>query len=402
MQRKKILWIKPMPLGIFVHHAAEMEVLKHLAEHGHEIYVFAGLNDMSSKKGLQAAYSRIHLLLIPLRCAPLITPLLFAFIVFASLPFLLLSKRPDFVVLEPSPSVICSLWNPLLRLSKCKAFLEIRATPVFKSKHMGLRGYLTMLCFNVSVVMAKKAFCGITIVTELMKREICGKFDITQEFVGVWTNGVSTTLFKPESYDGTEMRKKLGLTDKFIIFYHGVFGFHRGIIESIKSIEVLKNKHDHFVLFLLGTGPAHSFLKELVQKSGIQDKVIIHDAVDYADVPKYVAMCDVGIVPLPNSPNWRHQCPIKLLEYLAMKKVVIITNIPANRQVVGNGKCGIYLSSIDPREIAKAMVYAYNNKQKLKEWGTYGRAIIEEKYSWQKVTSDFENFLLTHSNISKF
>lgn len=394
MHRKKILWIKPTTLGIFVHHAAEMEVLKHLAERGHEIYLFAGLNDLSSKKSFQAAYSRIHLILIPLRCAPIITPLLFAFIVFVFLPFFLLSKRPDFVVLEPSPSVICSLWNPLLRLSKCKAFLEIRSTPVLKPARVGLRGYLNMLCFNVSVAMAKKAFCGMTIVTELMKREICDKLHINPKFVGVWTNGVPTTLFKPESYDGTEMRKKLGLTDKFIIFYHGVFGFHRGIIESIKSIEILKNKHNHFVLFLLGRGPARSVLKELVQKSGIQDKVIIHNAVDYVDVPKFIAMCDVGIVPLPDSPNWRHQCPIKLLEYLAMKKVVIVTDIPANREVVGESKCGIYASSTDPKEIAKAIIYAYDNKDKLKKWGSDGRAIVEEKYSWKKVAKDFESFLL--------
>ena len=105
-------------------------------------------------------------------------------------------------------------------------------------------------------------------------------------------------------------------------------------------------------------------------------------------------MCDVGIVPLPDLPDWRSQCPLNLLEYLAMGKVVIATDIPANRKVIGKSKCGIYVSSADPREIAKAIMYAYDNKDELKEWGSYGRAIINAKYSWKKVAEDFENYLL--------
>jgi glycosyltransferase involved in cell wall biosynthesis len=300
-------------------------------------------------------------------------------------------------VTEPRDGTVLGLMSTFLLPSSMrpKIVLDIRSTPV---EAVGLRGYITTLCFNTSIRIAKRLFDGITIITPLMKEEICEKFHINSEFVGVWTSGVSTTLFKPEKYvqKGIELRKRIGLDGKFVIFYHGSLSFHRGLIESINSIELLKGKFQNVVLFLLGSGPALPSIKKLIQEKKLQDNVIIHAPVNHTNVPKYIALCDVGIVPLPDLPDWRHQCPLNLLEYLAMRKVVIATNIPANLEVIGKSRCGIYVSSADPVEIAKTIMYAHDNKDKLEEWGSYGRIIVKEKYSWKKVAKDFENYLLEH------
>jgi glycosyltransferase involved in cell wall biosynthesis len=106
-------------------------------------------------------------------------------------------------------------------------------------------------------------------------------------------------------------------------------------------------------------------------------------------------MCDVGIIPLPDHPYWRFQSPLKLLEYLAMEKVVILTDIPAHRAVIGEAKCGVYISAVNPTKIAGAIEYAYLNKGNLEEWGKMGRKIVKEKYTWEKVAMDLENYLLS-------
>ena len=148
----------------------------------------------------------------------------------------------------------------------------------------------------------------------------------------VWGNGVDLKLFSSEKYDGNDMRKRLGLNGKFVVFYHGVFRINGGIIETIKSIKILENKYPDIVLFLLGNGN-ESLMRQVIQENKVQDRVIIHAPVDYADVPKYIAIGNIGIVPLPNIPDWRYQSPLKLVEYLAMKKAVIATDIPANREL---------------------------------------------------------------------
>jgi glycosyltransferase involved in cell wall biosynthesis len=188
------------------------------------------------------------------------------------------------------------------------------------------------------------------------------------------------------------MREKLGLSDKFIIFNHGALRLG-GLVETIKAVSMLKDKYPDLVLFLLGSGIHVSRLKNLVREIGVQKNVIIHEKVDYSEVPKYITMCDLGIVPLPDLPIWRHQCPLKLLEYLAMEKAVIVTDIPANRDVIGNSRCGIFVPSVDPKEIAKAIIYTLENEENLKEWGSNGREIVKAKFSWEKVAEDLENYL---------
>jgi glycosyltransferase involved in cell wall biosynthesis len=277
-------------------------------------------------------------------------------------------------------------------MKRVKLILDIRSTPV---EIYGFRGYLKKLSFTLSVLMAKKFFDGVTIITPHMKKEICKKYHIDPVFIGVWTSGVSTEVFNPKKYitDSKKLRENLGLSHKLIIFYHGAFSPNRGLIETIEAIDIIRQKHSDVVLFLLGSGSIVDNLKSLVETKKLQNNVIIHPPVRYVDVPNYIAMSDIGIVPLPNHPYWNFQCPLNLLEYLAMEKPVIITDIPANRSIVGDNICGIYIRSIRPIEIANAIEYAYNNKVKLAKWGKLGRKIVSNNYSWDKVAEKFEEYL---------
>jgi glycosyltransferase involved in cell wall biosynthesis len=327
---------------------------------------------------------------IPLRYVPYLSGFMYALIVFLYLPFYVLYSKPDIIITEPRDmTVFCSTSILLFpRSARPKIILDIRSTPVASS-------YMKTLLFNTTVDLAKRVFDGITIITPMMKKEVCDKFHINPKFVGVWSDGASTTLFEPSKYNMRATKEKLGLNNKFVIFYHGALGGGRGITECIKAIEMLRNHNPNIVLFLLGKGPYLPTIKEQIQKSRVQDRVIIHDAVDYENVPKFISMCDVGLVLLQDLPIWRNQCPLNLLEYLAMKKVVIATDIPAHREIIGKSECGIYISSTDPEEIARGVLYAVHNRRKLKEWGAHGRMIIEEKYGWEKIAKNFEACLLT-------
>ena len=161
-------------------------------------------------------------------------------------------------------------------------------------------------------------------------------------------------------------------------------------------MKILRHKHPNTVFFLLGTGSnvTMRLLRALICKEGLQENVIIHNPVDQSEVPKFIGISDVCIVPLPDHPFWRFQSPLKLLEYLAMEKVVVLTAIPAHQAVVGKAKCGIYVSSVEPMEIAKAIECAYFNRENLEEWGKTGRKIVKEGYTWEKVARDLENYLL--------
>jgi glycosyltransferase involved in cell wall biosynthesis len=354
---------------------------------------------MRSKDASKIKNPQVRSLLVPLRYIPLVSSFMFAVVLFFCLPLLVISLQPDQVVVNPDLSIVSSLPSLLIgKFRKTKFVLDIRSIPV---ETKGFRGFQTKFWYYVSLMIAKKWFDGLTTLTSLMKGDICNDFNIDPDGVGVWTSGVSDSLFNPESVSlaRSEMRKKYDVDDKFVVFYHGIFTATRGLAETIEAIQLLLPAHPDIVFFLLGTGPFASDLKILVQRSGLEKNVIIHDPVEQIQVPNFISMSDICIVPLPDHPYWRAQSPLKLLEYLAMEKVVILTNIPAHREVVCDAKCGIYVKSVKPMDIAEAITYAYLNRGSLRECGKIGREIVAEKYTWETVAKDLENYLLSISEL---
>ncbi len=378
-------------MDVHLHKTSQLEILRNLAKLGHSTSLVA----VHSKREIRNENPQLRIISIPLRYVPIISPVMFALMVFFLLPYYIIVLKPDYIIAEPDVSFFgFASALPFSKSKRTKLVLDIRSTMV---ETLGFRGRLQTLCFDASVLIAKKFFNGMTIITSLMKEEICRRFNIDPKSIGVWSSGVSATLFDGSSYlsEGEDLRRKLRLSKKFIILYHGAFTANRGLKETIEAMHVVKRAYSDVILFLLGNGPITDYLKNLITVQGLQNQVVIHDSVEYTEVPKYIAMSDVGIVPLPNHPYWRFQSPLKLLEYLAMEKTVIITDIPAHRSVIGQEKCGIYISLVEPNEIAKSILHAYNNKGKLEKWGKCGRIIIKEKYTWEKVAKELDNYLLS-------
>jgi glycosyltransferase involved in cell wall biosynthesis len=388
--QRKILWINPITFDMFLHQASSLELLRSMEERGYASILITA----RSKRPIQIENSRARIISVPLRFVPFLSSLMFAVALLIFLPICILVSAPQFLIFnQPDLSILSLIPNLLFsKIRGIKFVLDIRSIPVETN---GFRGFQQKLWFGISVLVAKKLFGSMTIITPLMREEICNAFEIDPCSVGILSTGVNIGLFNPENCtsDGIELKRKLGLSNKFVVFYHGVFTATRGLKEAVESMKILRSKYPNVVVFLLGTGSMVFTLKHVVQDEGLHESVIVHDPVDYAEVPKFIAMSDVCIVPLPDHPYWRSQCPLKLLEYLAMEKAVIVTDIPAHRLVIGEEKCGIYISSVTPSEIAKSIVYAYHNKEKLAEWGKSGRAIVDKKYTWEKVARDLDSYL---------
>jgi glycosyltransferase involved in cell wall biosynthesis len=368
-------------------------MLEHLAKRGYSVTLFVA----RSRKAYAIKNSGISTVQVPLRYVPALTSLAFTWIVALVLPYYILVKRPSYIVTDPNIAILGFLGAPALcRLSKTKLILDIRSTPVEVS---GVVNRFLAFFFGVSVLFARETFDGMTVITALMKEQVCSRFRIDRSFPGVWTSGVSKTLFDPNKYiqKAQNLKKQFGLADKFIVFYHGVFSSKRGLMECIECIAKFnrrgKTGNYGVVLFLLGSGNVLPAMKEQIAKCGVDGSVIIHESVDYSEVPKYISMCDIAISALPNIPDWRYQSPLNVLEYLSMEKPVIATDIPAHRQVMRESKCVIYAPSAEPNELAKAIAYAYDKREILKVLGAYGRQIVDNHFTWDKVAENFDQYL---------
>jgi len=392
----KIIWVSVLTLDSSLHKTTQIEILRSLEKRGHKTVLFAMISKHWFRTSGQSKLAGVPLLnVFPMRYVPIVSVVLYTILMTIILPIKILSFNADVVILEPDISIISSIPSLLIgKLKKTKFVLDVRSVPVEVN---GFLGMLKNFWYKISLSAAKIWFSGITTITPMMKEKICTDFSIKPDKVGVWSSGVSVTLFNPDywSSKGYKLRIKLGLVDKFVVLYHGHITENRGLVEAVEGIKILARKNSNVILFILGSGPATSKLKSIVEKENLQVNVIIHKAVEYEQVPLFISMSDVGIIPLPNYSYWKPQSPLKLLEYLAMEKVVIATDIPCHRYILGNQNCCVYIPSSSPEAIAKGIEYTLANKDKFINLGYYGRKIILEKYTWEKVAEDFEQYLMS-------
>jgi len=274
-------------------------------------------------------------------------------------------------------------------LLKLKIVLDIRSVPV---DIYGLNGKIQEKRFNAAVWVAKWLFDGITVITNFYSKKISKDFDIDEKIIGIWTSGVAEEKFSP-SID-SDIRKRFGISDKFIVMYHGGIAFSRGIDSLIYAIKALKNEIPDLILMLIGKGNDDE-IRSIIKNEGIEDRVIFPGSVPYEEIPTYIKACDVGILPFPDSLWWRMSSPLKLFEYQAMEKPVILTNIESHREAAKDGKFLFLIPSNSVEDISDGIKKAYTMKDMLQALGHDGRKSILRNGTWEVQAQRLINYLKT-------
>lgn len=298
------------------------------------------------------------------------------------------SKRNFSYVVADPPSLLGTL-GMLLFSRKTKFILDIRSPPVLD----GVRGFLERVQYHTAIVLARRLYDGITVTSAALKQDMTSRFKMDPELVGVWTSGVSLDLFDPKRYieSSKRLRKELSLENKFIVMYHG--SYREDLLEVIDAIGKLVPTYNDIVFFILGGGleERERKLKLSISKNKIDANVCFHGVVDHERVPLFIAMCDIGIIPLGK--DYWHGSALKLFEYLAMEKPIIATDLPFHREVFHHGNCGILISTNNSEKLVSAIEEFYCNRKHIQSMGKTGRNIVEQYYSWDALSRNFETFI---------
>lgn len=292
--------------------------------------------------------------------------------------------KPDVILINSD--------NPLLLKSALnkksfygyKIYYDIRTLPVASGKLINM---LSSYLFGKSIRFATANFDGVSYITKEMEKYCKKKFNLPAHDSAIWTSGVNTEMFKPD------YRKSIQ-EDTLNILYHGTIADNRNLDNLIRAIGRIPR--NNITLTLLGNGNGKMQLERMVQKLGVQSRVNFVDPVPYTKVPGYINNADIGILPFQDWPGWNTSSPIKLFEYLACGKPVIVTRIPAHTHVLEGKEFAVWADGSTPDALAAAMLNAYYRKNYLHQISQKARKFVEEKYTWEKQAQYFEKFLVNH------
>lgn len=272
---------------------------------------------------------------------------------FALRRLIALINRIDAVILEVRTLPALFPFLMIRRLGSQSPALLLRMSTNTIGPPGHLRTFFNQFVETLSIKLSAKFFDKIFFISPMMAQYYSAWYGIPKSKIAVWPSAVDTSVFKQRSKASVDrLREEIGLSDRLTVLYHGVLGMGRGVMEMVQAFKILSDESVNATLVVLGDGPAREEISKYVRENGMQEVVRLRRPVSYSEVPDYIAACDVGIISLPDDPRWRYQCPLKLLEYLALNKPVIVSNIPCNTWIVGNAPVGIYLRGTSPREIA--------------------------------------------------
>jgi len=379
----KIIWQEYKLLDKSTNHSTETEMIKEIKNQGHKIRYYCAYK--YKKSYFELDNNDIHYFNLPKM--RLIRGITFLFKLFYFNLYLAFFLKPDIVMLDyiillvAWPSIII---NKLIG-KKIKYILEIRTLPVNTSRFKA-----SFKLFQISYKMACRLCDGISFITPFMKRFLLANVKQTNLPTVVWSSGFNELLFKP-------MEKEKDTKD-FLLFYHGGLSISRGILELIKATKLLREKGLPVKLKLIGNIIDKEKLSNYIRENKIEKYCNILAPVEIKKIPDLISECDLPVIPFSNFIGWRTSSPLKLMEYLAMGKCVVVTDIEAHRDVMDSMPFAFYAKSERAEDLEGAIEVAYENKSNFDKYGKLAREFALKNYTWKTQSGNLINFLNRFNN----
>lgn len=189
---------------------------------------------------------------------------------------------------------------------------------------------------------------------------------------------------------GDVVRKQYGFTEEdLVLFFMGWLYHFSGLKEVALQLAELDN--DKVKLLIVGEGDAYAQLQQVREKHKLWDRLILAGQRPYSQIPAFIAAADICVLPAyPTERVMQDIVPIKMYEYLAMEKPVIVTRLKGVMKEFGKNSGVVYVDK--PEDIVKRAIEL--TPTELKELQITAVNFIR-KYSWDDITDEFEKILKT-------
>jgi len=159
--------------------------------------------------------------------------------------------------------------------------------------------------------------------------------------------------------------EQLNFKGKKIILYQGVMNPGRGLEETIAAMPFVENA----ILLIIGFGKVEVELKELVKKSGLENRVIFYGKVPFEDLLFYTKQADVGLLlERPLGLSFTYALPNKLFDYIHAGLPIIASPLVEVKRIMNKYNIGEIVEDYSPESLAKKLNEMLSNAEKREVW----------------------------------
>lgn len=187
---------------------------------------------------------------------------------------------------------------------------------------------------------------------------------------------------------------KFGVTntsDKILIIQGAGINENRGAEEAVLMMKYLPGR---FKLYFVGAGTVWEKLKEMTIENQLSDKILFIDTLPYKEMMEYTKKAYLGLIleKIDISDEHRFSLPNKLFDYIQAGVPILSTAANEIVSIINQYDVGFLLKSIDPRNIAHAIL-EIENSQVLYDQKKYNTKKAAEELCWENEEEKLVQFM---------
>jgi colanic acid/amylovoran biosynthesis glycosyltransferase len=155
----------------------------------------------------------------------------------------------------------------------------------------------------------------------------------------------------------------------------------KGLQYGIEATEILYRSGFPVQYVIIGDGPLKSEYEALVEKKGMEGRVVFLGWRDEQAVLHELETAAIYLLPSTVSSDGDEEgIPVILMEALAMGLIVVATDAGGVRELIVPGKTGYLVPQKDPQALADTVEAILNDPLKTRELSRKGRELVEKEY----------------------
>jgi glycosyltransferase involved in cell wall biosynthesis len=134
-------------------------------------------------------------------------------------------------------------------------------------------------------------------------------------------------------------------------------------------------------------------LRKLAEELSVATRVVFHGPVEPGKRFEYIHRADICLLPLTDTGlGGRYTSPLKLFEYMAAGKAIVVSDLPSMRQVLTPEQDALLVPTGEPEGFARAIERLLTERGRQKRLGEAAR-LSAERYTWKDRANKILNFI---------
>ncbi|HEY0111719.1 MAG TPA: TIGR04063 family PEP-CTERM/XrtA system glycosyltransferase [Allosphingosinicella sp.] len=237
---------------------------------------------------------------------------------------------------------------------------------------------------------------AVAVICEGLRRDLIAR-GIAAEKIIVSPNGVDMTLFGSPVPADRDLASRLGLKGADVVGFIGSFYDYEGLDDLIAAMPLLLEHRPKAHLILVGGGPMEDALRAQAAESSARERIHFIGRVPHHEVDRYYGLIDVLAYPRKAMRLTELVTPLKPLEAMAQRKLVVASNVGGHRELIEDGVTGTLFPAGDPQALADALDRLFANRSRWEERRDVARAFVERDRNW---SSNISNYMPAYQRLT--